>query len=156
TGAMTIIVPLDKDEEESLVGCALTPEAKAKIEHAVEAVREAERAFGGGKPRQPSPYELGQDFVVPLLCVEEDGDLFVFEDTFLLEHPWRLGQKDASLSEFYNPLKRPTGKSGLVNVNKDNTITTGIMEEDEDFVGTLHQQVMELGGTGDWTIETLI
>jgi type III restriction enzyme len=156
TGAMTIIVPLDKDEEDALVGCAITPEAKAKIKNAVESVREAERAFGGGKPRQPSPYELGQDFVVPLLCVEEEGDLFVFESTFLLEHPWRLGQKDANLSESYNPLKRPTGKAGIIDVSDKNRITTGLMEEHEDFVGTLHQQVMELGGSGDWTIEMLI
>lgn len=122
----------------------------------MESVREAERAFGGGKPRQPSPYELGQDFVVPLLCVEEEGDLFVFESTFLLEHPWRLGQKDATLSESYNPFKRPTGKSGIVDVSETNRITTGLMEEHEDFVGTLHQQVMELGGSGDWTTEMLI
>ena len=156
TGAMTIIVPLDKDEEESLVGCAVTHEAKAKIKHAVESVRAAERAFGGGKPRSPSPYELGQDFIVPLLCVEEEGDLFVFESTFLLEHPWRLGQKDATLSENYNPLRRPTGKSGIVDVSETNRITTGLMEDHEDFVFTLHQQVMELGGSGDWTIEMLI
>ncbi len=156
TGAMTIIVPLDKDEEDALVGCAVTPEAKTKIKSAVESVREAERAFGGGKPRQPSPYELGQDFVVPLLCVEEEGDLFVFESTFLLEHPWRLGQKDASLSDSYNPLKRPTGKAGIIDVTEKNRITTGLMEDHEDFVGTLHQQVMELGGSGDWTIEMLI
>ena len=156
TGAMTIIVPLEKDEEESLVRCAVTPEAKAKIKNAVESVREAERVFGGGRPRQPSPYELSQDFLVPLLCVEEEGDVFVFESTFLLEHPWRLGQKDAALSESYNPLKRPTGKSGVVDVSEANRITTGLMEAHEDFVGTLHQQVMELGGSGDWTIEMLI
>lgn len=156
SGTLTIIVPLDKDEEKALVECAVTPAAKAKIKDAVESVREAERAFGGGKPRQPSPYELGQEFVVPLLCVEEDGDLFVFESTFLLEFPWRLGQKDASLSDTYNPLKRPTGKAGVVDVSERNRITTGLMEDHEDFVGTLHQQVMELGGSGDWTIEMLI
>lgn len=39
TGAMTIIVPLDKEEESALVGCAVTPEAKAKIKDAVESVR---------------------------------------------------------------------------------------------------------------------
>lgn len=156
TGAMTIIVPLDKHEEDALVGCAVTPEAKTKIKNAVESVREAERAFGGGKPRQPSPYELGQDFVVPLLCVEEEGDFFVFESTFLLEHPWRLGQKDATLAESYNPLQRPTGKAGLIDVSEKNTITSSLMEDHEDFVGTLHQQVMELGGSGDWTIEMLI
>lgn len=58
-----------------------------------------------------------------------------------MEHPWRLGQKDAALSESYNPLKRPTGKSGIIDVNETNRITTGLMEEHEDFVATLHQQV---------------
>jgi len=156
TGAMTIIVPLDKDEEEALVGCAVTPEAKTKIKNAVESVRAAEQAFGSGQPRPPSPYELGQDFVVPLLCVEEQGDLFVFESTFLLEHPWRLGQKDATLSDTYNPLNRPVGKSGIIDVSAASRLTSSLMEEHEDFVGTLHQQVMELNGSGDWTIESLI
>ncbi len=158
TGTMTIIVPLDKDEEKALIDCAVTTEAKEKIKVAVESVRDAERAWGGGKPRQPSPYELGQNFIVPQLCVEEEGDLFVFESTFLLEHPWRLGQKDAALSATYNPLKRPSGKAGIVDVTDKNSITTGLMDEKEDFdfVSTLHQQVMELGGSADWTMEMLI
>jgi type III restriction enzyme len=158
TGALTIIVPLDKQEAESLASCANTLEARAKIHEAVEAVREAERAFGPTVQQQPSPYQLQQNFIVPLLCVEEDGDLFVFESTFLLEHPWRLGQKDAKLSESYNPLKRPTGKAGLVDVNAANQVTAGLMamEEGEDFVGTLHQQVMELGGSSDWSVEMLV
>lgn len=156
TGAMTIIVPLDQQEEEALLNCAVTPEAKNKIKSVVQSVRDAERAFGGGKPRQPSPFELGQDFVVPLLCVEEEGELFVFESTFLLEYPWKLGQKDATLADTYHPLQRPTGKAGMVDISERNTITTSLMEEQEDFVGTLHQQVMELGGSGDWTIEMLI
>lgn len=63
-----ITVPLDKHEEDALAGCAVTLEARAKIKQAVEAVREAERVFGGGKPRQPTPYELRQDFIVPLLA----------------------------------------------------------------------------------------
>lgn len=158
TGALTILVPLDKHEEDALAGCAVTLEARVKIKQAVEAVREAERAFGGGAPRQPTPYELRQDFIVPLLCVEEDGDLLVFESTFLLEHPWRLGQKDATLSADYDPLRRPTGRAGVVDVDGANRVTAGLMEmeDGEDFVGTLHQQVMELGGSGDWTVEMLI
>lgn len=155
---MTIIVSLDKLEAESLASCANTLEARAKIHEAVKAVREAEQAFGPTVQQQPSPYQLQQNFIVPLLCVEEDGDLFVFESTFLLEHPWRLGQKDAKLSENYNPLKRPTGKAGLVDVNAANQVTAGLMamEEGEDFVGTLHQQVMELGGSSDWSVEMLV
>ncbi len=158
SGALTIFVPLDKHEEEALVGCAVTSEARTRIKEAVNAVREAEKAFGGGKPRTPSPFELSQNFVVPLLCVEEDGDLFEFESTFLLEHPWRLGQKDATLSESYNPLTRPTGKAGIVDVSESNKVTASLLAETEgrDFVATLHQHVLEFGGTSDWPMDRLI
>ena len=158
TGALTIIVPLDKQEADSLASCANTLEARAKIHEAVAAVRDAERAFGTGQPRQPSPYERRENFIVPILCVEEDGDLLVFESTFMLEQPWRLGQKDATLAATYNPLKRPAGRAGIIDVNAVNEMTAGLMaqEEGEDFVGTLHQQIMELGGAGDWTVEMLI
>lgn len=157
TGALTIFTPLDKDEEDALASCAVTKEAGEKIRAAVETVRAAEKAFGTGKPRLPSPYELGEEFVVPLLCVEEDGELFPFESTFLLEHPWRLGEKDAALPDTYDPRKRPVGRAGYIDVDGASTVKAGILaEEASDFVGTLHQQVMQLSGADDWTMEMLI
>lgn len=157
TGALTIFVSLEKDEEDALVSCAVTKEAGERIRAAVETVRAAEKAFGGGGPRRPSPYELGEAFEVPLLCVKEDGDLFVFESTFLLEHPWRLGEKDATLSDTYDPRKRPIGRAGYIDVDRANTVKAGVVaEDDSDFVGALHQQVMQLSGADDWTMETLI
>jgi type III restriction enzyme len=88
SGAITVLVPLDKVEAEKLASCVKTPEAKAKVAEAVELVREMDKAFGGtGKTREPSPYEKQIDFIVPLLCVRENGMLFEFESTFLLEHP---------------------------------------------------------------------
>jgi type III restriction enzyme len=99
SGAITVLVPLDKVEAEKLASCVKTPEAKAKVAEAVELVREMDKAFGGtGKTREPSPYEKQIDFIVPLLCVRENGMLFEFESTFLLEHPWKLSAKDASLA----------------------------------------------------------
>ena len=107
-GEITIIVPLDRDETEELTGCVTTTQAKAKVEEGVELVRAAETAFGGsGKTRMPSPYERQIDFKMPLLCVRKNGMLFEFESTFLLEHPWRLSAKDASLADKYNPLVPP-------------------------------------------------
>ena len=159
TGALTIFVPLDAEETETLTACATTPDAKQKIEDAVALVREAERAFGGsGTTRQPSPYEQQLDFIVPLLCVREDGQLMEFESTFLLEHPWKLSAKDAALFAGYNPLQRPVGKAGLVDIGAKGEVETSVVAEtpDADFVGTLHQQVLQLGGGGDWTAETLI
>ncbi len=86
TGEITIFVPLDEEETEKLASCVRTPEAKAKVGEIVALVREAEKAFGGsGKTRVPSPYEQQLDFTVPLLCVLENGMLFEFGETFLLE-----------------------------------------------------------------------
>lgn len=158
-GEITVFVPLDEEETERLAGCVTTPEAKAKVMAAVELVREAEKAFGGsGATRMPSPYERGLDFRVPLLCVNENGYLFEFESTFLLEHPWKLSEKDASLPAHYNPLERPAGKSGYLDVGDKGEVRTGIVQEtkDSDFVAVLHQQVLALGTPGDWTLESLV
>ncbi|MBI4633811.1 MAG: DEAD/DEAH box helicase family protein [Deltaproteobacteria bacterium] len=157
-GAITVLVPLDKDETEKLKSCVKTPEAKARVAEIVEMVREAEMAFGGtGQTRVPSPYEQQLDFLVPLLCVAESGRLFEFERTFLLEQPWQLSAKDASLSENYNPLIRPAGMSGVVDIGSKGEVHTEVLREtpDNDFVFTLHQQILQLGGHGDWTIDSL-
>jgi type III restriction enzyme len=156
--AITVLVPLDKDETEKLKSCVKTPEAKARVAEIVEMVRAAEMAFGGtGQTRMPTPYERQLDFLVPLLCVNENGALFEFEKTFLLEQPWRLGEKDASLAENYNPLLRPTGMSGVVDIGSKGEVQTEVLQEtpDNDFVFTLHQQVLQLGRHSDWTIESL-
>lgn len=159
TGEITVVVPLDKDETERLTSCVKTPEAKAKVTEVIALVSDTERAFGGsGKPRPPSPYELQLDFLVPLLCVRENGMLFEFESTFLIEHAWRLSEKDASLPERYNPLVRPAGYAGLIDVGSKGEVQTTVVRErqDGDFVGALHQQVLQLGGKTDWTMEDLI
>ena len=108
--------------------------------------------------RRTAPYELQLDFIVPLLCVREGESLFEFESTFLLEHPWRLSAKDASLADGYNPLVRPTGKAGTVDVGAKGEVLTGVLQETpgSDFVTTLHQQVLALGASGDWSLEALV
>ncbi len=96
----------------------------------MELVRELDKAFGGsGKTREPSPYELQIDFIVPLLCVREDGTLFEFESTFLLEHPWKLSAKNASLADSYNPLKRPVGKAGLIDIGAKGEVQTEMLQD---------------------------
>ncbi len=158
-GEITVLVPLDKQESEKLASCVKTPEARAKVQATVELVRAAEKAFGGsGQTREPSPYERQLDFMVPLLCVREDGLLFEFERTFLLEHPWKLGAKDATLNADYNPLKRPLGKAGELNVGTRGQVESKLLEETaaHDFITTLHQQVFALSGTTDWTLESLV
>jgi type III restriction enzyme len=158
-GEITVVIPLDQEETDRLTSCLKTPEAKAKVEEAVMLVREAEKAFGGsGKTRPPSPYERQVDFIVPLLAGRENGQWLEFESTFLLEHPWKLSAKDPALSADYNPLQRPAGKAGLVDVGAKGEVETQVMHDapGADFVATLHQQVLALGGAGDWSQDGLV
>ena len=55
--------------------------------------------------------------------------LFEFESTFLLEHPWKLSAKDAALSGSYNPLQRPTGKAGMLDVGTKGEVQTSVLQE---------------------------
>jgi len=158
SGSLTIFVPLAREETEKLQACVSTPDAKQKIAIAVKTVCETERAFGGsGESRLPSPYEQQLDFFVPLLCVQEGTRYFEFESTFLLEQPWKLSGKDASLAPDYNPLKRPAVRSGILDVgDKGEVRVTAVRESpNEDFVAVLHQQLLQLGMSGEWTQETL-
>lgn len=161
-GAITILVPLDADETEKVASCGKTPEARAQIVALVEQVREADRTLGGdGRPRALSPYQMQLDFRVPLLCVVEEGKLIEFERTHLLEHPWRLGSKDATLAATYDPTRRPKLASGKLDVGDRGEVTADVArdaEEPLDFVKRLHQQTLDLGNiTGtDWTNEDLI
>lgn len=95
---------------------------------------------------------------MPLLCVDEDGELLEFESTFLLEHPWKLSAKDATLPAHYNPLQRPTGRLGVIDVNAKGSVTgeENVSEEAEDFIGTLHQQTLNLGGESHWSLDALV
>jgi type III restriction enzyme len=158
-GEVTVLVPLTDEETEALAGCATTPEARTKIVETAALVREAEKAFGGtGETRTPSPYERRMDFVVPSLCVNEGGNLFEFEKTFLLEHVWKLSEKDASLPTDYDPRKRPAGQAGTVDLAASGVIETSVAvpTPESDFVSALHQQVLALGSGSDWTVESLV
>jgi type III restriction enzyme len=157
-GEITVLVPLDKNETDKLAGCMKTPAAKAKILEVVALVIETEKAFGGtGKPRTPSPYERQLEFFVPVLSVKEGADLFEFESTFLLEQPWKLSEKDASLAVDYNPLERPAGRAGELDVGDQGEVRTKIMQNAAPyFVSDIHQHTLQLEGASDWTLERLV
>jgi type III restriction enzyme len=157
-GEITVLVPLSAGEEEKLVACVTTEAARDRVKRTVEAVRAAERAFGGGKPRVATPYEQQLEFFVPLLCVRDGEDVFEFDTTQLMDRAWRLSEKDAELSPEYDPRKRPAGRAGLVDVGRLGEVLQQVLAEDYegDFVARLHQQVLRLGGAEDWSIESLV
>lgn len=157
-GEIKILVPLNASEAERLLSCVKTPEAKAKLNEMINLVAETEKAFGGtGLTRVPTPYELHQDFVVPLLSVAENGKLFEFENTYLVERPWQLSAMDASLPESYNPLIRPSARTGMLDISQAGKIETSEIGESKnrDFIYNLHQAAMQLGPV-EWTQENLI
>ena len=152
---ITIRVPLEKGETEKLAACLKSPEAKTKIRDAAKAVSESDKAFGGtGEGRTPTPYERGVEFAVPRLAVRENGHLFEFEETYLLERIWKLGDKDAALPAAYNPLLRDAGRTGTVDIGKRGRVETQVAETD--FVAELHQQVQLFNTESDWSREELI
>lgn len=154
-GALTILVPLTKEDEEKIKTWARTPEAQEEIAVAIEIVREIEAAFGDGKPRTASPFELSMEFFVPLLSVRENQAVLPFDSTVLLEHEWRLSEKNASL-ENYNPLERPAGRAGELDVSIKGEVETSVLQRPSEFISTLHQQVLNYGVPGDWSFNDLV
>jgi type III restriction enzyme len=158
TGEIAIFVPLAEAEVESLANCVTSQEAKATVRALAASVKALDMLSGGsGESRQPSAWEMGVEFSAPLLCVREPDGLFELESTYLLEHPWKLSEKDASLPG-YDPKDRPAGRAGVVDVNPENDVTASVMNDREaaDFVTTLHQQVLALGIEEEWTAEKLV
>ncbi len=154
-GALTILVPLTNEDEEKVKAWGRTPEAQDKIAETIELVRQIDAAFGEGKPRTASPFELSKEFFVPLLSVREGQAILPFDSTILLEHEWKLSEKDASL-EKYDPLERPVGRSGVLDVSLKGEVESNVLQQQPDFIATLHQQVLNYGVSGDWSISDLV
>jgi type III restriction enzyme len=157
-GEVTVLVPLSEKDTQELLTCAVTEEARSTLTEAAERVKAADEAFGGtGETRPPSPYQLRIPFKVPILCVKEASGYFEFEKTYLLEHPWRLSEKDASLDPAYDPTKRPQARTGVLDVtDKGDLSVVSEVPGTSDFIGRLHQQVMDLGSHPAMTVEQLV
>jgi DNA or RNA helicases of superfamily II len=154
-GALTILVPLTSEEGERVKRWGRTHAVQERIAETIELVRQIDAAFGDGKPRTASPFELRMEFFVPLLSVRENQVVLPFDSTVLLEHEWKLSDKDASL-ENYDPLERPVGRAGVLDVSVKGEVETNVLQQTPDFVTTLHQQVLNYGVPGDWTLNDLV
>ncbi|MCX6936830.1 MAG: DEAD/DEAH box helicase family protein [Verrucomicrobia bacterium] len=163
-GTLTVQAPLTETEKAWAVSCVKEPAMQAQVTAAATAVAEEVAAWGSGGKIATNQNGMQQSIVfrVPLLAIRQGDLLEPFEATHLLERPWRLSERDASLSEVLYPAKRSTGELGLVDVDQTSgrvsTEKTDTLEEgdDKDFVGRLHQHVMALTGGSDWSFEHLI
>ena len=153
-GNIVILTSLDKTDTERVMSCVRSLEAKTQLAEAITQVAALEKAFGRtGLTRVPSPYEKQLDFLVPLLSVLDEGKLLDFESTFLLEHPWKLSSKDASLPDSYNPLVRPAAKTGVVDISAKGNVETTVWRDGYD--ATPYQVPFQISSS-TWTVEGLV
>lgn len=162
-GTLTVQAPLTETERTWATACVKAPAVQAQVTAAAQTVADAVAAWGAGGRMAGNPgLQTRIEFKIPLLAIRQGDLLEPFEATHLLERPWRLSERDATLTEALYPAKRAAGEVGLVDVDqgsgkvrteRTNTVDFG---DDPDFVGRLHQQVMNLGGGGEWTLERLV
>ncbi|MEO6061948.1 MAG: DEAD/DEAH box helicase family protein [Thermoflexales bacterium] len=159
SGDITILMPLDVLDTERLKRCVTTREAKDRIEITVDRVREVASKWGDGTHTlSPSPYARGERFNVPRLCVRDHEAVFEFDRTVLLEHRWKLSDKDASLPDSYSPLARPVPRMGNIDIGAQGEVKTSVATSTEEpsFLHVLHQQVLALGVTDGMPFEALV
>jgi type III restriction enzyme len=162
-GMLTVQVPLNETERAQTLACVKSPALQEKVSQAAATVAAATAAWGaGGRLATAGEGMQGKfTFRIPLLAIRQGALLERFEATHLLERPWRLSERDASLSETLYPYNRAAGELGTVYVGTTGKVLTqaGVMAGEDataDFVGQLHQQVLALAGTSDWSEERLI
>jgi type III restriction enzyme len=155
SGNVTINVPLSPQEVASLAAGVTAADALPKLEHLNALVTQTTQAFG--IPAAPTPSQQGREFKVPLLSVNEGGSISLFDRTILLDRPWRLSQKDASLSLSYDPTKRPVGQAGVVDLEPTNQVVShAVHDGNADYVTMLRGHVGTLQSTTDWSVDDLI
>jgi type III restriction enzyme len=161
-GTLTVRAPLNENERAWTLSCVKPATVQSQIVEAEKSIAEAMAEWGRGKP---GPDNMGLQgkfaFVVPLLAIRQGELLEPFEATHLLERPWRLSERDASLSEETYPRKRAAGESGVIDVERETgrvltEVGPAVGEAGDDFVGQLHQQVLALSGGSDWSEERLL
>jgi type III restriction enzyme len=87
---LTITTPLTEDEADVLKASVTSDSAAAAIVEAAEISRTTAIEFF------QTPAELGERFRAPQLVLRVQGELQLFDDPELLDHPWDLSTYDAA------------------------------------------------------------
>lgn len=162
-GTITVQAPLSESEKGWAMACVKPEAIQSQLASAARSLAESVDEWGGAiRSPDAQAVQVSVDFKVPLLAIRQGDLLEAFEATHLLERPWRLSERDASLSEVLYPSKRSLGEVGIVDVDAGSgrirtERTYGVEEEGMGcFVERVHQQVMNLGLDTDWSLERLI
>lgn len=88
---LTIREPLTESESDVVVALGKSKGSKNALTEAAAKSREAPEYFA-------TPAEQGQDFVVPQMALNVQGEFEVFDDPEVLDYPWDLSTYDAAPS----------------------------------------------------------
>jgi type III restriction enzyme len=104
--------------------------------------------FALAAQKQLSLAEAGVPFVVPRLAIRVDGQLELFEESFLPVE-WELAKCDPALSEEAFPVARPTGMGIEIYLGDEEKLK-------QRFIGNLHAQLALLDRAANWTVNELV
>ncbi len=155
--------PLAPAELAAVQSCVTTREKREAIAAAAAAVAEEFARLETAAAAPETGSDMQADFFVPLLSIRMDQEILEFDQTALLEHPWRLCDMDAGLDECVFPGSSPRSEVGHLDVGGQGQVTVEINLNREgpdatleDFIARLHQQVLALGAAPQVSVEDLI
>jgi len=135
---------MSEGEREEIKTCFVTPEAKAGID---EVYKAATGRNAVEDKRTPSGKRI--PFAVPWLTIKQ-GELFEqFEETHYLDHPWKLTDCNALLSEEEYSANRPEAQTGKIDISEAGRVVT-------DFVSNLQSQMKMFSGDMGWSQAQLV
>ncbi|MBN2301144.1 MAG: DEAD/DEAH box helicase family protein [Lentisphaerae bacterium] len=148
-------IDYDRSEKKFTFRGAMTREERRELQEACsddesrDAIEIAYRISNGLAPdSHGAPSEANKPFIVPFLAIRQ-GTLFEpFEETHFLDHPWKLTDCVASLSEEEYSSERRQSQHGLID-EKDGHITTS-------FVNNLQEQMTLFASDTTWGASDLV
>jgi len=156
-GSVTVLQSLTPEEKQILGTCFVSPAAAAKAQQAAEEVAASE------VPRTPGPPIANiprVSFCVPRLSVVHGEDLLEFEKTDLLERPWRLSEKDATLGQDLYPTQKSKAELGIVSVAAKGDVKIALLEKDDQdskyFAKAFQEDLGDYRTEREWSYEELI
>lgn len=141
TGTLTYRGTMNEAERDALKNTVAEPGSQEAID---QAFRQVQAKIWG---RVKAPSEEGKPFEVPQLVIQQDGQVELFEETHLLEYPWRLSECEATLPIYQGP--RQQAQIGTIDVTEEGRVQTR-------FLSALHQQMTLLAQDQGWTAPELV
>ncbi len=137
SGTITVAGLLTVADEKQLTACFKTSASKEAVKRLAVAAR-----------RTPNLPSVAPRLSVPQLAIRRNGQLELFDESHVLDAPWKLSTCDVELSEADFPSDAAAGTAGEVDVT-----ARGRMEYS--FVGRMRRQLQLVGIEPGWDVQGL-